>query len=390
MYFSSKVTLIIKETIKAFYLTSCGKAYFPMELSTISRQDRKKAREVVEVDIVPMSRKAVLKANKYPYIRQVVLSGDLKSPLNSLTPLMRLRKLFQAKKIRTICCRSWGQVIILHQGDKHQQCDTICRRKLPREIVVGDRGSIYILEIGKIRAVGLSQSQLEDIIYKRLIEEGFLGRFEMSLTGFNSKKVFIIVEGMPLSSIPYTNIPMYLGDVLSQVRGTTMLPGVDYKVSLIRDDKTFIISLRNLLRRQGKKIRLFPNDKIFVQPLNYRPETVILVGETGIQRSVLIDSNKRHTLSDVIFVSPALNNVTSDFSQIYVIRKSSSKFSAYHLDITNPARISFASQFEMRPDDIIFVATQPLSLYSRTLSQILGSTGLTIQARDTIRSDVGN
>ena len=74
----------------------------------------------------------------------------------------------------------------------------------------------------------------------------------MSLTGFNSKKVFIIVEGMPLSSIPYTNIPMYLGDVLSQVRGTTMLPGVDYRVSLIRDDKTFIISLRNLLRRQGK------------------------------------------------------------------------------------------------------------------------------------------
>ena len=99
MYLSSKVTLIIKVTLIAFYLT-CGKAYFPMELSTISRQDRKKAQEVVEVDIVPMSRKAVLKANKHPYIRQVVLSGDLKSPLNSLTPLMRLRKLFQAKKIR--------------------------------------------------------------------------------------------------------------------------------------------------------------------------------------------------------------------------------------------------------------------------------------------------
>ena len=42
----------------------------------------------------------------------------------------------------------------------------------------------------------------------------------------------------------------------------------------------------------------------------------------------------------------------------------------------------------MRPDDIVFVATQPLSLYSRTLSQILGSTGLTIQARDTIRTEL--
>ena len=41
----------------------------------------------------------------------------------------------------------------------------------------------------------------------------------------------------------------------------------------------------------------------------------------------------------------------------------------------------------MRPDDIVFVATQPLSLYSRTLSQILGSTGLT-SARDTIRNEI--
>ena len=42
----------------------------------------------------------------------------------------------------------------------------------------------------------------------------------------------------------------------------------------------------------------------------------------------------------------------------------------------------------MRPGDIVFVGTQPLSLYSRTPSQILGSTGLTIQARDTMRREL--
>ena len=98
-----------------------------------------------------------------------------------------------------------------------------------------------------------------------------------------------------------------------------------------------------------------------------------------------INSFQRPTLSDTIFGARALNSVTSDFSQIYVLRKKGNEFNAYHLDITNPTRINFASKFEMRPDDIIFVATQPLSLYSRTLSQILGSTGLTLQARDTIK-----
>ena len=65
------------------------------------------------------------------------------------------------------------------------------------------------------------------------------------------------------------------------------------------------------------------------------------------------------------------------------------KTKAYHLDISNPARIAIAKRFEMRPDDIVFVATQPLSLYSRTLSQILGSAGATLQARDTIRTEIG-
>ena len=48
------------------------------------------------------------------------------------------------------------------------------------------------------------------------------------------------------------------------------------------------------------------------------------------------------------------------------------------------------TNFEMRPDDIVFVAAQPLTLYSRTLQQILGSVGLTQRARDTIRSELGN
>ena len=114
------------------------------------------------------------------------------------------------------------------------------------------------------------------------------------------------------------------------------------------------------------------------------------MGETGAQRSIKINALQRHTLSDTLFSGSVLNNVTSDFSQIYVIRQKNRNFIAYHLDITDPSRISLSNKFEMRPDDIVFVATQPLSLYSRTLSQILGSTGLTLQARDTIRSELNN
>ena len=116
----------------------------------------------------------------------------------------------------------------------------------------------------------------------------------------------------------------------------------------------------------------------------------MVVGETGTQRSVNINAIQRTTLADTIFNGSVLNTVSSDFSQNYVLRKKKTFFNAYHLDITSPTRASLARQFEMRPDDIVFVATQPLSLYSRTLSQILGSTGLTLEARDTLRTEITN
>ena len=166
--------------------------------------------------------------------------------------------------------------------------------------------------------------------------------------------------------------------------------GIDHSITLTRDGEEYYFSFDRLMRNAKPKYRLFPNDKVFIKKLNYKPETILIIGETGQQRTLPIDAFQRPTLSDAIFSVPVLNSITSDFSQIYVLRKKKDLFRAFHLDITNPTRVSLASKFEMRPDDIVFVATQPLSLYSRTLSQILGSTGLTLQARDTIRTEFGN
>ena len=58
-----------------------------------------------------------------------------------------------------------------------------------------------------------------------------------------------------------------------------------------------------------------------MDPLNYKKEKVLLVGETGAQRAIPIDLILRPSLSDTIFSGSVLNSITSDFSQIYVLRK---------------------------------------------------------------------
>ena len=248
---------------------------------------------------------------------------------------------------------------------------------------------VNIIDVGRIKAEGFTQSQLEDSIFEALLKKDKNRNFELDIVGFNSKKIFVISDDFKPRLIKYTATPMYLEGIIANLN-LKIKPGSDMKIILLRKGKEYVLSLGRLLKSSEEKYRLFPSDKVLINPLNYRVEKVLIVGETGAQKAVQINSLQRTTLSEALFSNPILNNVTSDFSQIYVLRKSKTDFYAYHLDITNPARVSLSSEFEMRPDDIIFVATQPLSLYSRTLSQILGSANLTIQARDTLRSEIRN
>ena len=258
--------------------------------------------------------------------------------------------------------------------------------RVTRSLIVNEDGLINFFQLGRISAEDKTLTELEDLIYKKVVETGGNTDFNLFIKDFRSKH-FSVSLGMKTRSIPYTSTPIFIEQVLGEV---SVSATVDAKVSIFRGNEEYILSYNNLIRNTLKKVRIFPGDRIFVKPLNYKKEKVLLVGETGAQRAIPINSNLRPSLSDAIFSGPVLNSITSDFSQIYVIRKKKKSFQAFHLDITDPTRVSLSNLFEMRPDDIVFVATQPLSLYSRTLSQILGSTGLTLQARDTIRNEIGN
>ncbi len=373
--------------LACFILSSCGQAYFPLELKIASRTERETAQQVETVELVAITDNSIKTANAIPYKRRVIDAGSLTQPARLIDPSLAIKENLPnyndpgPYKIGIGDELQIGQV--LYPKDAAQSFKS-------RQVVVSDDGKISIFSVGRINAVGRSQSELEDEITRRQIEKGLSDRLEISIVGFNSKKIlfFSSLSGVT-QAIPYTNNPIFLEDLFAEMGINTPL-GKDAEIIVLRNGKRYVLSLNKVLKSMKKKFRLFPEDKVFHKPVTYREENVLVVGETGIQKKIGITSLLRPTLADTIFSGNILNNVTSDFSQIYVIRKKGSKHLAYHLDITNPARIGLANIFEMRPDDIVFVATQPLSLYSRTLSQILGSTGLTLQARDTIRSELRN
>ena len=381
-YFNSSAVRAV--FLSFLVLDGCGRAYFPIELSGTSRTERTANQENTNVVIIPLTLETAKKANLEPYKRRVIKAGNLKEPAKILSIDQALKEKFPTENDPGPYIMGIGDVIGFTTFISDSNDKTVL---LQRDLVVKEDGHINISSIGRIKALGLTQLQLEDEIYQKNLENNDGKDFELTITGFNSKNIFVISQNDGLRKLPYLSRPIYLDELLS-TSGIRTIPGSDVKITILRGENNFILSLQNLFEKSRKKIRLFPNDKIFIEPLNYRREHVLIVGETGTQSSIPINSIERQTLSDTLFGAPLLDKVTSDFSQIYVLRKIRKVFNAYHLDITDPTRVSFASKFEMRPDDIIFVATQPLSLYSRTLTQILGTTGLTLQARDTIRTEL--
>ena len=63
-----------------YFLFSCGRVYFPLELKTISRQERSSAQEEILVELVAMTKDSIIKSNKTAYKRSVVESLDLTKP----------------------------------------------------------------------------------------------------------------------------------------------------------------------------------------------------------------------------------------------------------------------------------------------------------------------
>ena len=94
---------------------------------------------------------------------------------------------------------------------------------------------------------------------------------------------------------------------------------------------------------------------------------------------VPIDPKIRESLADVLFTpNGVLSSPTAKRSEVYLLR-GSAPVRAYHLDAQNPTRLVVADAMELRPNDILYVAEQPIVSFNRTLASL---TPLRILLRD--------
>ena len=236
--------------------------------------------------------------------------------------------------------------------------------------VVDNEGYLVFENVGKVKAAGRTLSELKTD-FESLMQPvpGSQNAFQIQITGFASQKALLTPHGKPGVLIPITNTPAKLSEVLTQ-NGFNIDANNVTQIRLQRDGRTYAFPLDNLLTLGGPDIYLQPEDYISSQVLPYKENKVFILG--GVSPQIFkINPANRETLADVLFTSGGpLSALSAKRSEVYLLR-GSNPVVAYHLDAQSPTRLIVADAMELRPNDILYVAEQPIISFNRTLATIV-------------------
>ncbi|WP_136635903.1 polysaccharide biosynthesis/export family protein [Pseudooceanicola onchidii] len=296
---------------------------------------------------------------------------------------------------------------------------------------VQDDGAIAIPEVGRVMVAGKTLEETEAELFQRLVENQIDPSFSVEIAEFNSQRVAIggAVANPTVQAITLTDLT--LDQALSAAGGINS-KDLDYaSIRIYRDGSLYQIPLENYLSEpQLQKLRLTAGDSVFVdteyelerarayfeeqiqlaqfrqtartqalnelqaemdirrnalqeQRENFKDrmdldgvdrDYVYLTGEVNTPSRYPMPFGRQSTLADALYSSGGFANNTGNPSQIYVLRGSDSAVApvtAYRLDARNAVNLTLATLFEMRPNDIVFIAEQPITRWNRVVQQIV-------------------
>jgi polysaccharide export outer membrane protein len=299
------------------------------------------------------------------------------------------------------------------------------------QYAVQNDGAVALPDLGRLQVGGLSLPEAEEALFNRLVERQLNPSFSIEVAEFRSSRVSVggLVRSPGTLSIGLT--PLYLDEALSNVGGVTLSDDETVVVRLYRGGELYAVPLRSIYAMSGvDRIALLPGDSLFVDAsvdleaarkyfeeqikiadlrqagriaavqelnsevalrraalneerdnFNARAEFdaidrdfVFLTGEVAKQGRYPLPFDRQASLADALYGNAeGINTETGNVAEIYVLRASPDGLglvTAWNLDARDATNLVLATRFEMRPNDVVFVAEQPVTRWGRVIRQI--------------------
>lgn len=330
-----------------------------------------------------------------------------------------------------------GDVVLLStrsSGSSTEELQGLLAAQNSRQgYTIQDDGAIAVPDVGRIALAGLTLEEAEAQLFQSLIANRVDPTFSLEIAEFNSKRVSVGGAVAAPMVVPISLTPLSLDEALTR-SGGIVTPDVDFAaIRIYRSGELYQIPLTQYLRDPDlQKTGLAAGDHVFVDTAfeldkarayfeeqitlaqfrqqsrtqalaeltteldlrraalaetrgNFQDQLsldalprdyVYLTGEIATAGRMTLPFDQQATLADALFHGGGFSNETGNPSQIYLLRSSENApdvITAWHLDARNVANMLLATRLNLRPNDIIFVAEQPITRWNRFVQQLVPS-----------------
>ena len=235
--------------------------------------------------------------------------------------------------------------------------------------LVNAEGKIFFPYVGEIEVGGRTLEQIRRELTAKLSKYIKDPQLDVRVASFRSKKVNVTGQVKTPGFFPVTDMPMTLVEALTAAGGGTPEASLR-RVQVVRDGVARTFNVQALLERGDMSQNLLLQDGDIV----YVPENswfaVHMIGAVNEPGAVPMPSG-RLNLAEAITLSGGFDRIEADTSRVFVFRGSYENPSVYWLDAKSPDAMLLATQFQMQPQDVVFVASTALARWNAVISQIL-------------------
>jgi polysaccharide export outer membrane protein len=238
-------------------------------------------------------------------------------------------------------------------------------------VLVDDSGNIEFPYVGTLHVAGQDTATVQREVHAKLSEVFKKPEVTVRISSFRSAEVYIDGEVHTPGAQSINDIPMSLTEAINRAGGFTS-DADRSRVTLVRDGVSYPINVADLVAdgRSPSNIYLKNGDMLHVTGRD--DNGVFVMGELNHPATIEPMKDGRLTLSQAVSQAGSLNLNTANASQMFVIRDSrSAKPQIYHLDATSPVSMLLANQFELQPNDVVYVDNGGLVRFNRVLSLLL-------------------
>lgn len=258
-------------------------------------------------------------------------------------------------------------------------------------------GTIFFPSLGRVRVKGMSTVQISQLLTNRLKDQLKNPQIDVRVIQYRSQHVQVTGDVKNPGQLSLIGTPTSVVDAINRAGGAN--PDADLQRVLVsRGGHVTTIDVAKILSRGDVRQNIILASGDIVNVPDHTQNRVFVMGEVSKPQTLYMNQGQM-SLADALATAGSIDVAGSNPRQIIVIRhpdpplaqtenaqgtledgfKKTSYLPAlnrpeiFRLDMTQVDAIMLATEFDMKPLDVVYVGTAPAARFNRLLAQILPS-----------------